>query len=176
MAEGKIKSDSAEKFTNFLIAKHISPYGIPPKPVLCFDSTGGDVVGAVKLGNKIREYGFDTCAEPFYNRSKLNERLQKGKPGFENAVCASACVFALAGGVSRNVGRGARIGVHQFSGVYWTVGGTHAQLSTEALAGYLKLMGVKSELLDIALACPHDQMHWLSAEEIRQLNIRNIER
>ena len=176
LAEGSIEADSAVKFTRFLAAKHIYPYGPPPKPTLCFDSNGGEVLGAVNLGNKIREFGFDTCVEPNYRRFKPNTPLQREELAPQDAVCASACVFALAGGVSREVRRGARVGVHRLSGANWKIGETTTQLSITALAGYLELMGIKSKLLDIASAYPPNQIYWLSATEIRQLGLRNIER
>jgi hypothetical protein len=174
LAEGTIEADSAMKFTRFLAEKHIYPYGLPPKPTVCFDSNGGEILGAVNLGNKIREFGFDTCVEPNYRRFKPNTPLQREELAPKDAVCASACVFAMAGGVSREVRRGARVGVHQ--GANWKNGETTAQLSITALAGYLELMGVKSKLLDIASAYPPNQIYWLSDKEIRQLGLLNTQR
>lgn len=162
------------KFTRFLAAKHVYPYGLPPKPTVCFDSNGGELLGAVNLGNKIREFGFDTCVEPNYRHFRPNTPLQRKELAPKDAVCASACIFALAGGVNREVRRGARVGVHQ--GANWKVGETATQLSITALAGYLELMGVKGKLLDIASAYPPNQIYWLSTKEIRQLGLHNIVR
>lgn len=173
LAEGTIEADSSIKFIRFLAAKHIYPYGLPPKPTVCFTSNDGELLGAVNLGNKIREFGFDTCVEPSSRRFEHNT-LQMKEFDPKDAVCASACVFALAGGVIREVRKGARVGVHQ--GANWKVGETATQLSITSLAGYLELMGVKGKLLDIASAYPPNQIYWLSTKEIHHLGLQNIER
>jgi hypothetical protein len=156
----------------FLAAKHINPHRLSSKPIVCLDSQGGDVVGAINIGNKIRENGFDTCLESKYLRVKANSGKQS-EVFLSDPVCASACVLALAGGVNRQIGENAKIGLHQFLGVHWKTGDSTSLLTTTALAGYLEFMGINRRLLDIALSFPLNEIYWLSTQEITQLNLRN---
>ncbi|MGA3117207.1 MAG: hypothetical protein ABSF90_22540 [Syntrophobacteraceae bacterium] len=175
LAEGTIEPDTADKFLKFIAGKNKSPYYLPPKPTVCFDSPGGDLRGAIKFGEIIREREFDTCLGTEYSR--VSEKKDGGISGEEvfqkDVVCASACIFALAGGVNRYVSEKSRLGVHQFSGAQGPIGDSDTQLTVVALAAYLEKMGVKRELLDIASLFPPDQLHWLSPQEIKTSRIDN---
>jgi hypothetical protein len=173
MAQGTIEDGTADKFGKFLIGKDKPPYSLPSQTTICFDSPGGSVVGAVNLGHKIRENGFNTCLESKYRRMKANWSSHEEEVFLEDAVCASACVFALAAGVNREIGEKARIGVHEFVGAHGEEAYSTTRQRNIALAGYLELMGVKGTLLDIASRCPPDQIYWLSRKEILQLKLEN---
>lgn len=64
------------------------------RPVVQFNSEGGDVVGGLRLGSLIREQGFDTTVAA-------------------DAECHSACTMAFLGGVSRTVS--GLFGIHAMS-------------------------------------------------------------
>src|SRR5437879_3563961 len=63
-------------------------------PVVLLDSTGGDVLEAIRIGAFLREEQAWTVVE-------------------KDASCASACVLILAAGVHRDVYGGARLGLHR---------------------------------------------------------------
>lgn len=169
LAEGVIGADTANKFRSFLDNKdnYKEPYYLSPKPTVCFDSPGGDLGGAITLGTTIRERGLDTCLKSEYTSEY--ETVLKG------AICASACVFALAGGVNRELlGEEAKVGVHQFSGSSKPIGDSSTQLTMVALAAYFEKMGVSRNLLDIGSLFPPNKLYWLSEEEIQLVKLDNI--
>jgi len=87
------------------------------------NSPGGRVDVAIRVGRLIRDRQLDVvvtktvfegcgpkdknCATP------IDPSGYRGRPFTEGAFCASACVFALAGGVHRYVGYVSIVGVHQ---------------------------------------------------------------
>jgi hypothetical protein len=173
LAEGRIEADSAKKFARFLAEKNRHAYRLPSKPTVCFDSQGGELLGAIDIGNTIRVNGFSTCLESNYCRVKAGSSSHENEIFLEDAVCASACVFALAGGVKREIGENAMVGIHQFSGPHWDRRDDTTPLSIDAVSGYLELMGIKGRLLSMASRYPPDRIHWLSASEISQIGLRN---
>ena len=103
LAVGVITADTPKAFAEF--AKQN-----PPSAPIEFTSPGGNLLGALRLGELIRNGGYDTS---------LGEE------------CASACAYAISGGVrryivkkefdsdadhdNRNVGAaGTKLGIHQF--------------------------------------------------------------
>jgi hypothetical protein len=153
LAQGIIKRDSHTKLVAFLSDKKSHHHTLPPKPALCFDSPGGNLAGALALGRTIRRLRLDTCLAPQYSR------VIEGTGGNEEVlatevVYASACAFALIGGINRSIETGARYGVHQFAGVRANVGDTTTQATVVLLDIYLEEMGVSRNLL-VRLSFPH---------------------
>jgi hypothetical protein len=97
------------------------------------------------------------------------------------ASCNSACVYALIGAEVRQVPVGARLGVHSGKLLLMSLdglrqvpsGGGQAQLAAyeEELRGYLREMGADAALLDLAVKIPHDQVHYLSRDQIAGFEI-----
>jgi hypothetical protein len=100
-------------------------------------------------------------------------------------VCASSCVYTILGGVVRDVAAGARLGIHDTSmpptiksfDELGHIVDRPLQLSTEkersalaagqqAIAVYLKEMGISPDLLTAAHAVSADKLHVLTREEI----------
>ena len=173
LAEGTIEANSDKKFARFLAENHLHPHGLSTKPTVCFDSPGGEILGGIGLGNTIRENGFNTCLKSSYSRVNANSPGRENGIFLKDAVCASACVFALAGGVEREIGENAKVGIHEFSGPHWAKRDNSTPLSFAAVSGYLELMGINKMLLCMALFYPPDKIHWLSASEINQAGLRS---
>src|ERR1700687_3171079 len=91
LGEGAIERDSDRKFLAFLSNKKSHPHELPPKPNICFDSPGGDLVGAIKLGRLIRKMGLSTCLAPEYAGVTGGDIEVFAR----DVVCASACTLAL---------------------------------------------------------------------------------
>jgi hypothetical protein len=142
---------------------------------VCFDSPGGDLHGALRLGELIRTFGLDTCVEREYLELAVGPHAtaMSGSASPARAVCASACVFALAAGVHRAIGAGALIGVHQFAGENRELGERLTQVAMAELAQYLQRNGVHRTLLDTAALVPHWMMRYLTPQEILDTKLDN---
>ncbi len=143
------------------------------RPV-CFDSPGGSIAGAIALGNAVsRRSSFNTCLGEEYATVSQNS-LEEEEVFLKGVVCASACVFALAGGLNRYVSENAKIGVHQFAATEGQIGDSNVQYTVVALAAYLERMGVSRNLVDIASVVSSDKIYWLTPKEIKVSRIENI--
>ncbi len=164
LAEGDIQRDSAQALAAFLAAEKDEVFAV------CFNSRGGDLVGAMKLGRFLRERRLDSCVAAEYSRSVT---VWKDETFVRDAVCASACVVAFAGGVTRRVASGSKIGVHQFRGAVGDAGEGPTQTAVVALSSYFEGMGVRREIVDIASLVPPEEMHWLTPAELEMLRLQN---
>jgi hypothetical protein len=121
--------------------------------VVVFDSPGGLVLEAIQLGRYLRERGIATLVP-------------------DEALCASACPLAYAGGVAREAGARAWIGVHrayldetQAAGDRQTGLGEGQQLAALCLE-HLVDMGISAEAWIPALQTPWSQVYFFTGEEL----------
>jgi hypothetical protein len=88
-------------------------------------------------------------------------------------LCASACTFALAGGVARYALETSRIGIHRSQ----LVDGTGTLEDGQQLAAnyirYFRSMDIDPELVALAGSVSSERMYWLTADQARQLNLVN---
>jgi hypothetical protein len=176
LAKGEIEWDSGAKLRAFIEEQQSHDGQSQWRDVeLCFDSPGGDLEGALRLGAIIRSFQLDTCVESQYFAPLVtNEATAMSAPDSSRpTVCASACVFALAAGVHRAVSTGARIGMHQFAGENRELGQRRTQLAMTELTQYLERNGVERKLLDSAAHVPHWMIRYLSAQEVSDTNLDN---
>lgn len=173
MAAGVIDRDTPARFAAFLNGARRAGGFLPPTATVCFDSPGGDLQGGLELGRAIRKLGFGTCLAPAYFRVTS---LAAGTDEVfaRDVICASACAFAFAGGVTREVEPNSKYGVHQFFGARAPIGDSSTQITMVALAQYLEEMGVSRALLDLASLVRPQSMRWLTPEEMRQLHVDNM--
>jgi len=121
-----------------------------------FDSPGGNVGTALKLGRMIR----------LLNLSTLQTRPFQ---------CDSACAFAFVGGVHRSAAAGS-IGVHQNS-LRKDIArnpdrdSEDLQLIVGYLLSYLREMGVSSALLELALKTGPNDMRHLTISEMQKIGV-----
>ncbi|QPC90758.1 hypothetical protein [Mesorhizobium sp. INR15] len=123
-----------------------------------FDSPGGSVESAIRLGRIIRASGLNTI------------QIRKME-------CASACSLAFAGGVLRGAEPGS-IGVHRSSfapesNLTRDDAVANIQAATAEIMGYLSEMGVDPQLLAIALRYDKADMRYLSVSEMHDLRLTN---
>jgi hypothetical protein len=140
-AIGEITPRTPQDFGAFTQELHrVLPQGFADTDpwALIFDSPGGNVAAALALGRAIRAQGWDTVAGADYPLAGQTRM----------AKCASACVYAFAGGARRYVVRDDAIGVHQFTSPQMTV--ADAQYLTATLSAYLIDMGVSANLQALA--------------------------
>jgi hypothetical protein len=110
---------------------------------LIIESSGGSVYEARQLGRFLRANGIRTAVDK---------------------LCLSACVDVLAGGVTRLVTPGARLGIHQSRVPKNISSHEGGQTYVAEAALYLREMGVDSAVALVAAAVPHDQIYLISTE------------
>ncbi|WP_246762745.1 hypothetical protein [Rhizobium sp. NZLR1] len=124
--------------------------------VISFDSNGGSVVAAIKIGRAIRALSANTVQ-------------------IRSTQCASACALAFIGGVKRSAEAGS-IGVHQASfsddaALDNKTAVATVQIMTGEIIGYLSDMGVSPNLLRLSLSIESSDMRYLTTAEMRDWDI-----
>ena len=136
-----------------------------------FDSSGGNIAAAIRLGEIIRSHGIHTSV---FN-GKPSDVVHSEKNSAP--ICASACVLAFIGGVVRYVPDDAKIGVHQFSfdkksGMPDTANAiSDVQEISGVITAYIREMGVSPELAELGSLVPNAQVYWLSKADLIRMNV-----
>lgn len=144
-----------------------------------FNSPGGSLMEGIEAGRVLRRLGI---------AARVPDR----------ASCASACVYALIGGIARSVDPGGKVGVHMHSMAmnpelraeiaavirqYGEAGLVKAmQLMEQASAfaaaqqaRYLVEMRASLELMTPTVSTEHFDIHWLTREELVRYNVVNVQ-
>jgi hypothetical protein len=120
---------------------------------ILLSSPGGYLDQALIMGEIIRSRGLATAVGALASNGRI-------RPSY----CASACVFAFAGGTVRIGIPGSKLGVHRFTNT--STGNdpvADTQKTTGTVLGYLTRMGVSSAIVEAMSAT--DNIRWLSAKE-----------
>ncbi|EKS34245.1 hypothetical protein HMPREF9695_04155 [Afipia broomeae ATCC 49717] len=187
IAEGAIENDTPEKLKKFIDQKKI-----PRGSSLRLNSPGGNLLSGIKLGEVIRAAGLFTSVgktvgeESSFDPETILEKVLDGTSyEVRNGVCASACVYAFVGGVTRFAAK-SKIGIHQFydersvseplAKTASSVDRSADQLLTALLLEYIVRMGIDPRLVSLAGTIPPwGEMRWLSSSELIDLKIDNSE-
>jgi hypothetical protein len=174
-ARGDISVDSGKRFMDFLQSTAL---GTANRNVVLVHSPGGNVYGALQLGQMWRRLGATVIvARP------LRAGLEAGRTaaGLGPAHCASACVFALMGGTRRLVPNRSLVAVHQTHRVFFERDGSDASRVVRRLVGstaisnelraYAQGMGVSPELIALAQSTPPTRIRILSKAELRRFRL-----
>lgn len=172
LARGVITKDTPAAFSAFWKMRDRHGHPLPPQPTMVFDSPGGSLAAAMELGRRLRAVRLDTAMAASYDRVP-GAALGEQETFVTNAICASACVFAFAGGVTRTSEEDGVLGVHQFYGADRDIGEAAAQVTVVVLADYLQAMGVDRSLLDLASLVPAKTMRFLTTSEASSVNLDN---
>jgi hypothetical protein len=180
-AEGKIDAGAIGRL------QHVLAKLSKPLPPLFLHSPGGQVIGSIALGRLIRSrkltvsvghtiplicdrdpLGTKSCEAQVSSGQTLEARIDS-----LSAVCASACVYVLAGGSTRLVPPWAVLGIHDVGFV--PVAGRPAPTklamalgvatADEQLGAYIREMGIDQRLLTEAFAIPFTSVSLLSRED-----------
>jgi hypothetical protein len=160
-ADGEITKGTTERFVAFLEEKNIDAAKVH------FNSPGGSLLEGMKLGRTIRAMGFFTTVG-LYN-PKYDPELNS------TSICASACAYAYAGGVSRFLDRSSgRLGIHQF---YSSAGTSVSEEAVQQISGlivaYLDEMGIDAKAFTLSTAADRDGMIWLTQDMALLLRFSN---
>ncbi len=185
-AEGQIETGSAQQLRTFL-----TRLGKRKLPIF-FHSPGGNVTASLAIGRLLRERDMtagvsETVPVGCVGTTEQSCRTLK-QSGYvlpatlrNVSACNSACVFALIGGKVRYVPPGARLGVHSSKVVIFRLGGGTVNASSKQIASlqrtrlaelnvdtrrYVQEMKVDVRLFELAAKIPHEDIHYLTREEI----------
>lgn len=171
-ASGPIDADAGSRLKTF-----VGSNAITPGTVVALSSSGGSVIGGIRLGNAIRELGLRTNVFRYEGASTY-----RGEDGLaapitfdknESTDCVSACVYAYLGGVQRHLYAGSRIGIHQFHFPDTERSGTvnDAQILSAAIVAHLSKMGVNPTLFSATALFGKDEMRYLTRHEAEDFNL-----
>jgi hypothetical protein len=167
VAEGVIEEDTPETFISFLQSAAETQ---DLRDVVVINSPGGRVVASMRLGAALRKLRAAVIVARFGNGDDLDLPTA--------GQCMSACVYAMMGGVKRIVPPESRMGIHRMSSQ--ESGGLPGRMFTAptptyasddmvtALASYAAQMGVNPAVIRLAEQIPPQEIHILSAAELRR--------
>nr|WP_281406614.1 ATP-dependent Clp protease proteolytic subunit [Rhizobium sp. P44RR-XXIV] len=122
----------------------------PNVKILVLNSPGGDVQNGLLIADDVYTKGMSTVIP-------------------SDSVCASACAYVFFAGRNRIVQ--GRLGVHQISG---NVGLGDAQLNISDILDTLNKYGVDARIFPIMFRTLSDDIHFFSADEIKQFGIEHL--
>ncbi|MGJ5175096.1 hypothetical protein ACQR16_11020 [Bradyrhizobium oligotrophicum] len=176
-AEGTIQRDTPEVFRRFL-AKGRAAIDIR------FNSPGGDLTAAMRLGEMIREQGMHSSVGKTSGTLDADGTfINIVEGGWDSGHCAAACVLAFLGGVRRHA-EGGELGLRQLldpEPIKEPKGRPASESATEPvraadqammgrLIDYVLRMDGSPRLLAVAASTRH-QMRWLTRQEVVDLGI-----
>ncbi len=156
-------------------------------PIL-IHSPGGSIADAAAMGELIRANGLAVAVARTLI-TNCPERAPKcpsgpGRAITGGAMCASACVLVLAGGVERLVGPAALVGVHQITTVVRETEGVAHLTSTRkvyeqldadaAVSAYLAAMGVGDPVMALMRKTPAASVRWLSLADLKASHLATL--
>jgi len=190
-AEGYFDLGSAQRLQAFV--RRLGGRKVP----IYFHSPGGIQAQALAIGRMLRARGMTAgvgrtvpvecamsgaaCRGASRSGGALAAELRTAE-----ATCSSACVYALVGAAVRQVGAGARLGVHASKLVRIYRDGrvraaaqddlspreqAHITSFNAELKSYLRAMGVDRSLFEAVMKVPPEQVRYLSSDEIARFGI-----
>src|SRR5580698_3049242 len=181
-AEGRIELGTAKVFA--VAIANLKGRRLP----ILIHSPGGSVADAGAMGELIRAKGLAVAVARtlITNCPEASPKCPDG-PGTAltgGAICASACVLVLAGGVERLAGPAARIGVHQITTVVSETEGLAHLKSTRklfeqkgvdaAVEAYLAATGVGEPVMTLMRKTSAASIRWLSAAELKDSHLATL--
>src|SRR3984885_11390070 len=181
-AEGKIELGSAKAFADAVA--NLKGRRLP----ILIHSPGGSVADAAAMGELIRanRLAVAVARTLITNCPEAAPKCPDG-PGAAitgGAICASACVLVLAGGVERLAAPSALIGVHQITTlVSETEGLAHLKSTRKiyeqrgvdaAVEAYLAAMGVGEPVMTLMRKTWAASIRWLSLPELKDSHLTTL--
>ncbi len=142
--------------------------------ILVIESPGGFTAGGLALGYALRKLKMSVIVGRWTGESLT------GKSGLTSGTCASACVFALAGGTSRYFVTGSRVGVHRAHTGTAVLDPTtrlpvNATVDHESghafFRQFFRTMGVDNGVVEKLAATQSESMYWFSPDEMSRYRL-----
>jgi hypothetical protein len=181
-AEGRIEPGTAKAFADAIA--NLKGRRLP----ILIHSPGGSVADAGAMGELIRAKGLAVAVARTLmpNCPEASPKCPDG-PGAAitgGAICASACVLVLAGGVERLAAPSALVGVHQTTTVVSETEGLAHLKSTRkiyeqqgvdaAVEAYLVAMGVGEPVMTLMRKTWAASIRWLSPAELKASRLATL--
>jgi hypothetical protein len=181
-AEGRIEPGTAKAFADAIA--NLKGRRLP----ILIHSPGGSVADAGAMGELIRAKGLAVAVARTLmpNCPEASPKCPDG-PGAAitgGAICASACVLVLAGGVERLAAPSALVGVHQTTTVMSETEGLAHLKSTRkiyeqqgvdaAVEAYLVAMGVGEPVMTLMRKTWAASIRWLSPAELKASRLATL--
>ncbi len=167
-AEGEITAKTPQAFTDF-VGAHIQSGQL--HSIVLINSPGGRVVAAMEWGRALRKLGMAAVV------AKVVPGAKKADLWVIPGRCYSACVYALMGAKKRVALPQSRVGIHRMF-MYEASMSPDAREPRERvfaaeplvarLSEYAQMMGVSTDLVRKAESINPDQIHIVSAAELRR--------
>jgi hypothetical protein len=187
-AEGKIDRGSADRL------QHLLAQLKGARPPIFFHSPGGFVIGSILLGETIRARKLTVsvghtiplnCERDPKSQNSCDADIRAGHPidaklDLLTAMCNSACVYALAGGVVRLIPPWVTLGIHDvgFDPAAAKIRHPSARVIEAAkavtdsrLRTYVRHMGIDEGLLTEAFATPFTSMGQLARDDAARFGL-----
>jgi hypothetical protein len=172
-AVGIVTSDSPKDFEDFARSRDLAG------ATIVLDSSGGSVNDSIALGRRFRDLGLRTTVGTSVVTHSAGGDHGSVAP---EAYCESMCVFLLLSGKTRYVPQQAHLRVHQIwmgdraddarAANYTAQDLMIVERDVGRLAKYTFDMGGSGDLLALSLSIPPwDELHELSADELRLTNL-----
>lgn len=160
-AVGEISPGTTSRFLNFVRENDIQAAKVH------FNSPGGSLFEGMRLGRALRELQFFTTV----GVHSVGYDPDKNKA----SRCASACVYAFAGGTARFLtAYSGRLGLHQFYGENEAnVTNESVQEVSGLIVAYFEEMGVDTRAFTVSTLADRNGMIWLNPEEALALRFAN---
>ncbi len=173
-AEGEITQETPAQFVAFVQKlDHDSGLGFHVKHQMFFNSSGGSLAAAMKLGEAIRKYQYATNVGKTVPDDAGSHTTIKG-------TCSSACAVAFFGGEARTA-EDAEIGVQQFyndialsnssAKLFTTLNLSAEQVVSLAVNDYVVRMGGDPGFTTIAASIPPTEIRYLTSQEAGDLKV-----
>jgi hypothetical protein len=157
---GTIDADAPNRF-----AALVRSGKIPPESDVYLNSSGGDISAGQALGRLFRTGSMAT-------HLGVPRRNSRTPAGPRNALCVGACTYAYAGGLFRWAPTGSdHFGVQALDGAHPNTS-NGGKPSSEATT-YLKEMGLDPSTLTPASTAPHDDVIWLTGDQMLETGLAN---
>mgnify|MGYP006276237521 CR=1 FL=1 len=170
-ADGEIVAKTPQAFIDF-VAQHIGSGRL--HSIVLIHSQGGRVVAAMELGQALRKLGAAAVV------AKVPPGGARKDLWVVPGRCYSACVYALMGAKKRVALPESRVGIHRmfmYEANMRPDSGPQrdrvfaAEPLVARLSEYAKMMGVSTDLVRRAETINPDQIHILSAAELRRYRL-----
>jgi hypothetical protein len=140
---GELKIGDADKF-NQMAQKY-------NKPIVSFQSPGGELLTGLKIGEAIRLKGFTTVVAP-------------------DSICASSCALAWLGGNVRFVSVSSRLGFHSAYRMDGTIA-REAGLGNAVVGAYLTRIGLPIDAVIYITKATPSEITWLTPADGQKVGI-----
>ena len=187
-AEGKIDRDTADRLQQLLGQIKGA------RPPIFFHSPGGSVTGSISLGELIRARKLTVsvghtvplnCDREPKSQHSCDAEIRAGRPikakfDLLTAMCNSACVYALAGGVVRLIPPWVTLGIHDIGIDLASAKFRHTSHRTIEVAkavtrtrlrSYIRRMGIDEGLLTEAFATPFTSIGQLARDDAARFGL-----